>query len=167
MALDLQHAEERGVAIVAPIGQVDSKSSPELEKAMVKLLGEKKREIVLDLARLDYIASAGLRIFVMVGKRLQAEGGRLALANVNPSVMKVLEVSGFVALFAIKPSRQEAVDWLSSGAKQAHVTSLAGELLRKDGGGHAPRPSGVVDAEKSAYAKDLLSQTDPKGKRAK
>jgi anti-anti-sigma factor len=164
VALELGTSEEQGVAVVAPVGAIDSKSAPEFEKALTKLLAEKKREIVLDLARLDYVASAGLRVFVMVGKRLQADGGRLALCSVNPSVMKVLEVSGFVALFAIRPSRQEAVDWLSSGAKVARISSLAGEILRKDGGAAPPRPTGAPDAEKSAYAKDLLS-TDTKRKR--
>ena len=159
MALEIQTAEEQGVAIVVPAGQVDSKSSPDLEKAMVKLLGEKKREIVLDLSRLDYVASAGLRVFVMIGKRLQADGGRLALCSVNPSVMKVLEVSGFVALFAIQPSRREAIEWLTSGAKLARVSSLAGELLRKDGGGTTARPSGTADTQKSAYAKELLDSS--------
>ena len=156
MALELQTTEEHGVAIVAAIGSIDSKTSPELEAALVKLFGEKKREIVLDLARLDYVASAGLRVFVMIGKRLQAENGRLALCAVNPSVMKVLEVSGFVALFAIKPTRQEAVQWLASGAKMSRVSNLAGELLRKEGGAAGARPAGVADAAKSAYAVDLL-----------
>jgi stage II sporulation protein AA (anti-sigma F factor antagonist) len=164
VALEIQIADEQGVAVVAAAGAIDSKSAPELEKVLVKLLGEKKREIVLDLARLDYVASAGLRVFVMIGKRLQADGGRLALCSVNPSVMKVLEVSGFVALFAIRPSRQDAVDWLTSGAKVARISSLAGEILRKDGGAALPRPTGAPDPAKSAYAKDLLS-TDTKRKR--
>ena len=164
MALEIQSSDEHGVAVVAPIGSIDSKSAPEFEKALAKLLGEKKREIVLDLTRLDYVASAGLRVFVMTGKRLQADGGRLALCSVNESVMKVLEVSGFVPLFAIRPSRQEAIDWLSSGAKVARISSLAGEILRKDGGAATPRPTGAPDSAKSAYAKDLLS-TDTKRKR--
>lgn len=164
MPLELQTSEEQGVTVVAAAGAIDSKTAPELEKALLKLLGEKKREIVLDLARLDYVASAGLRVFVMVGKRLQADGGRLALCSVNPSVMKVLEVSGFVTLFAIRPSRRDAVDWLTAGAKSARVTRLAGEILRKDDA-PAPRPSGPADAAKTAYAKDLLASTDTRRKK--
>lgn len=162
MALELQTSEDAGVAVVAAIGSIDSKTSPELEKALVKLLAEKKREIVLDLARLDYVASAGLRVFVMIGKRLQAERGRLALCSVNPSVMKVLEVSGFATLFAIRASRQEAIDWLASGAKLARVSNLAGEILRKDAAAPAVRPTGVADAAKSSYAADLLGGADDK-----
>jgi anti-anti-sigma factor len=162
MPLELQTSDLHGVAVVAAIGSIDSKTSPELEAALVKLLGEKKREIVLDLARLDYVASAGLRVFVMIGKRLQAEKGRLALCAVNPSVMKVLEVSGFVTLFAIRPSRQEAVDWLASGAKLSRVSSLAGEILRKDGAPAGARPAGAADSAKSAYAADLLGGDEKK-----
>ena len=162
MALELQTSEEMGVAVVAAVGSIDSKTAPELEKALVKLLAEKKREIVLDLERLDYVASAGLRVFVMIGKRLQAERGRLALCAVNPSVMKVLEVSGFVVLFAIRGSRQEAIDWLVSGARLARVSSLAGEILRKDAAVPGARPAGIADSSKSAYAADLLGGDDKK-----
>jgi anti-anti-sigma factor len=162
MPLELVTAEERGVTVVAVAGQIDSKTAPELEKALLKVVAERKRELVLDLARLDYVASAGLRVFVMVGKRLQAEGGRLALCSVNPSVMKVLEVSGFVPLFALRASRPEAIDDLLSGAKLARVSSLAGEILRKDGAAAPPRPTGAADAAKSAYAAELLGGTPKK-----
>jgi anti-anti-sigma factor len=166
VALDLQTTEEHGVTVVAAAGSIDSKTSPDLEKALVKLLGEKKREIVLDLARLDYVASAGLRVFVMVGKRLQAEKGRLALCAVNPSVMKVLEVSGFATLFAIRPSRQEAIDWLASGAKLSRVSSLAGEILRKDAPGPGTRAAGIADSAKSSYAADLLGGDEKKKRKS-
>lgn len=156
MALELTVSEEAGVAVVALVGSLDSKTAPDLEKSLGKLTAEKKRELVIDLARLDYVASAGLRVFVMIGKRLAAEGGRLALASVNPSVMKVLEVSGFAKLFALKASRQEAIDWLAGGAKQSRLSTLATEILRKDGEPKPVRPTGTADPAKGAYAAELL-----------
>lgn len=162
MPLEQATAEEQGVTVVALAGQLDSRTAPEFEKALLKLLGEKKLEILLDLAALEYVASAGLRVFVMVGKRLQADGGRLALCALEPGVLKVLEVSGFVPLFPILPNRKEAIPWLLANAKVGRIGSLAGEILRRDAGAAAPRaPLGAADRERAAYAAELLKKRDP------
>ncbi len=163
MAFETKVVEEHGVSIVTLSGELDSKTSPEFEKTLLKLVAEKKQEILLDLTQLAYVASAGLRIFVMVGKRLQAEGGRLALCAVNANVMKVLEISGFVSLFPIRPHREEAIPWLHANARVAKITSLAGDILRKElGGSPTPRPAGPADHERSAYAAELLRKKDPR-----
>jgi anti-anti-sigma factor len=161
MPLEQQVAQEQGVTVVALAGQLDSRTAPELEKSLLQLVAKGERELLIDLAALDYVASAGLRIFVMVGKRLAADGGRLALCAVNASVLKVLEVSGFVSLFPLLPNRREAIPWLLANARAARVSSLAGELLRKEGGAPAPRPAAGADREKSAYAAELLKRKPP------
>lgn len=147
---------------MALAGQLDSRAAPDFEKALLKLLAEKKLEILLDLAGLEYVASAGLRVFVMIGKRLQAEGGRLALCSLDAGVMKVLEISGFVPLFPILPNRREAVPWLLAHARTGRITSLAGEILRRDAGGARPVGPGASDREKAGYAADLLREPDPR-----
>ena len=163
MPFEVQTRDEGRVLVVAISGQLDSRTAPEFEKGLLKLLGERKLEVLLDLAELEYVASAGLRVFVMVGKRLQAEGGRLALCALAPGVLKVLEISGFVPLFPILPNRREAIPWLLANAKVGRIGSLAGEILRREGGA-APRtsPLGAADREKSAYAAEILKKHDPK-----
>lgn len=162
MALDQLVTEEQGVTVVALAGQLDSRAAPDFEKALLKLLADKKHEILLDLTALEYVASAGLRVFVMVGKRLQADGGRLALCALNESVMKVFEISGFVPLFPILPNRREAIPWLLANARTGRISSLAGEILRRDAGSARSAAPGAADREKSSYAAELLRKSDPK-----
>jgi anti-anti-sigma factor len=161
VALEQQASEDQGVTVVALSGQLDSRAAPDFEKALLKLIAEKKHEILLDLTALEYVASAGLRVFVMVGKRLQAEGGRLALCALNEGVMKVFEISGFVPLFPILPNRREAIPWLLANARAGRISSLAGEILRRDGGGPRPPAPGAADREKSSYAAELLGKPAP------
>lgn len=162
MPLEVATSEQQGVTVVALSGQLDSRTAPEFEKTLLKLVAAGEHEILLDLGELEYVASAGLRIFVMVGKRLQADGGRLALCSLNESVMKVLEISGFVPLFPIRPNRKEAIPWLLSNAKVARVSNLAGEILRRETTA-APRPAplAAADHEKTALAAELLRKKDP------
>ena len=156
---EMEVREVDGIAILAPAGQLDSKAAPEFEKATMKALGRTTREAVLDLAKVDYIASAGLRVVIMAGKRLQAEGGQLVLCALNASVRQVFEVAGFVKLFPIHRDRAEAITALQSGAKAARVRHLAGDLLhRGTGTGHMPRAPMLssADPDRVALAAEIL-----------
>ena len=50
---------------------------------------------VIDLARLEYIASAGLRVFLLTQKRVKAAGAGLTLVNVNPQIHDIFRYAGF------------------------------------------------------------------------
>ncbi len=72
-------------------GWLDTQASPELEKAVSEL--ESNVELlVLDLEKLEYISSAGLRQIVAAHKKMN---GKLTLRNVQPDIMSVLSMAGF------------------------------------------------------------------------
>jgi anti-anti-sigma factor len=50
---------------------------------------------VIDLARLEYVASAGLRVFLLTQKRARASGGGLRLVNVAPPIHDIFRYAGF------------------------------------------------------------------------
>jgi anti-anti-sigma factor len=50
---------------------------------------------VIDLARLEYVASAGLRVFLLTQKRLKAAGSGLRLVNVSAPVYLIFQYAGF------------------------------------------------------------------------
>ena len=50
---------------------------------------------VIDLARLEYIASSGLRVFLLTQKRLKESGGGLLLTNVKPGIHDIFRYAGF------------------------------------------------------------------------
>jgi anti-sigma B factor antagonist len=56
---------------------------------------------VLDLAKLDYISSAGLGVLLATQKRLMEHGNGLKLINVNSHIRDVLHLSGFDQIFEI------------------------------------------------------------------
>jgi anti-anti-sigma factor len=72
-------------------GWLDTQSSPELEKAVSELDGSVD-SLVLDLEKLEYISSAGLRQIVAAHKKMN---GKLTLRNVQPDIMNVLSMAGF------------------------------------------------------------------------
>lgn len=110
--MTLNEETRHDVLILRPVGRLDSASSPELERLVAERLATGVRKLVFDFADLDYISSAGLRVVLVAGKGLRAAQGKLALASLRDSVREVFEMSGFLALFAVGATVDEAVSKL-------------------------------------------------------
>ncbi len=84
-----------GSELIAEIsGRLDTLTSPELEEQLEpELAGVEK--LVIDLAGLRYISSAGLRVLLSV-MQIMEEQGEMVVRNVTPQVMDVFEVTGFI-----------------------------------------------------------------------
>ena len=159
MALEIKTLAVDGVSVVAPAGQLDARAAPDFEKEVLKAVGQGKADLVIDFSALDYVASAGLRVLIMAGKRVQSEGSRLVLCALNPSVRQVFDVAGFSKLFPIHASRGAALEWLSANARIARIGHLAGNLLHKGLSADGQRPGfTAADPERVAYAAELLSR---------
>jgi anti-anti-sigma factor len=113
--MEIVDEREGGVAVVAPSGRVDSVSSAELEAALLRHLEADEKQLVVDLGAVEYISSAGLRVLLMLAKKLQGGGGRLVLCAMPDSVRLVFELAGFLSIFEIEDSRAVALSRLSAG----------------------------------------------------
>lgn len=105
----LQHELRGDILIVRPIGRLDSASSPELERQLVEYFETGARRLVFDLADLDYVSSAGMRAILLAAKTLRGSRGRLALAGLRDMVRDVFEMSGFLSVFSVLPTVDEAM----------------------------------------------------------
>jgi anti-anti-sigma factor len=113
--VELDQSKHGDVVVLGPMGSLNTETSPKLEQKVVELLNASERWFVIDFAKVDYISSAGLRVLLMMGKRLRAMGGAVALSTLNKDVAKVFTLSGFEREFTIAPTRHEALERLFSG----------------------------------------------------
>jgi stage II sporulation protein AA (anti-sigma F factor antagonist) len=95
--------------VIAPEGRVDSASSGELERLVVSRIDAGEKRLVMDLSGVEYISSAGLRVLLMAAKRLKEPPAGLVLCGLGPSVRTVLELAGFLPLFAVEAGREQAL----------------------------------------------------------
>ena len=72
-------------------GWLDTGTAPALATE-IESLDPTCKELILDLASLEYISSAGLRVIVAAYKKLS---GKLTIVNVSPEVMQVFRMAGF------------------------------------------------------------------------
>lgn len=91
---------ENNKAIVAVEGWLDTNSSPELGREIEAL--SDIESLILDFDKLEYIASAGLRIVVLAYKKLKSMNGEFSIINVSSEVMDVFKLTGFDQNFDIQ-----------------------------------------------------------------
>ncbi|MEO8504230.1 MAG: STAS domain-containing protein [Acidobacteriota bacterium] len=154
-------AEDRGeIRIYALSGQLAVREAAEFERELTSGLTEGRDVLMLDCRQLEFISSAGVRVLVMVGKRLAADGGSLLLCALNTSVEQMFEVAGFSRLFPIQPTREDGLRWLVQNSKRSKVAHLAQSLLKKESPSrHEPRsPARPERTERLALAVKLLNK---------
>ncbi len=85
---------------VALSGRLDAVTAIQLDKDLAKSL-DGVTNLIIDLAELSYIASAGLRILLKTQKKMNNQGEML-IKNVQREVREVLEMTGFARLLSIE-----------------------------------------------------------------
>jgi anti-sigma B factor antagonist len=81
-------------------GRVDTTTAPQLE-AELKADIEGITDLCFDLAKLDYISSAGLRV-LLAAQKLMNRQGSMKLVNLNETVMDIFDVTGFSSILTIE-----------------------------------------------------------------
>lgn len=82
-------------------GRLETSTAPELQRVVEKEL-EDVTELWMDLERLEYVSSAGLRVLLAASKKMKAKGGSMTVRNVNEEVMEVFEITGFNEILDIR-----------------------------------------------------------------
>jgi anti-anti-sigma factor len=107
--MEIIEAVEGGVSILSLKGRLDATTSAAAEAQMLACVDRGAKNLVIDLEDLDYISSAGLRVFLVVSKRLSSEKGSIALCSLQSQVREIFDIAGFTGLFAIASDRASAV----------------------------------------------------------
>ena len=85
------------ILTVSPEGRLDTLSSPELDELLKKNYPAISG-LVVDCSKLDYVSSAGLRVFLSAMRTLKEKEG-VRILNANPLVMEVFKVTGMIDVF--------------------------------------------------------------------
>lgn len=92
------HSNEDSLTICIG-GRVDASNAADVEKDIAQARSTAPNaSVVIDAKNLDYISSAGLRIFL----RLRKEDPKLAIVNVSSEVYDILEMTGFTEMMTVK-----------------------------------------------------------------
>lgn len=98
--MKMNQIQEGNTLTVELEGRLDTATSPQLESALLEVI-DGVNELIFDFSKLEYISSAGLRILLMMQKKMMKQGS-MVIRHVNEIVAEVFEVTGFSDILTIE-----------------------------------------------------------------
>ena len=99
--MTITQSVNEGIWNISLEGRLDINTSPDLED-LIKDEPDEIRGIVLDMGEMNYISSAGLRVVLLMLKRMNKAGKTMKLINVTDPVYEVFELTGFTDILNIE-----------------------------------------------------------------
>lgn len=107
--MEFAHEYAGDVVVAKLAGRLDSSAAASAEESLASILGNGVPRLAIDLSQLDYISSAGLRVLLVIARKVQQAHGKMALFGVRPGVGEVFSISGFDKIFTLRDDAAAAV----------------------------------------------------------
>src|SRR6185436_11631006 len=112
--------EKNGDLLIVRVSEhLDTATASIFESRLLGMVDRGERKIVVDCGTLEYVNSAGLKVFLLAAKRLEPLGGKLVLCALAPSVLMIFEMIGFTRIMKIVPTLEDALKALGGEAAPA------------------------------------------------
>ncbi len=109
MAVQFSEEHEGEVTVLLLEGRLDAASSPSAQQRVASLIDGGVTKLVLDLEKVDYMSSAGMRLILEASKKLKSKGGKIVLSSLKDEVMEVIQMAGFDQILEITATKGEAL----------------------------------------------------------
>ncbi len=97
------------VTVVDMTGRLDTQTTGQAHDEMVAIAKSGTKKLVLNLEKLEFVSSAGLRVILTAAKLLQSSRGEMRICGAHGVVREVLESSGFNHLVKIDETESDAI----------------------------------------------------------
>jgi anti-sigma B factor antagonist len=105
----IERRTNNGYEVIDLHGELDAHTASQLEEALQQMINNKKANIIVNFQKLDYIASAGLGVFMAYIEDVRSIGGDIKLTNMNSKVYNVFDLLGFPTLYDILDDEEKAI----------------------------------------------------------
>jgi len=124
--MEITEGRTADIVTLSLSGKLDGTTAKTFEEKILTRIESGDRRFIIDVAELDYVSSAGLRVFAVAGKRLDSASGKLVLCGFKKTipyntlnripdpVREVFETSGFSTIFSSYGSHDDAIEALQA-----------------------------------------------------
>ncbi len=109
MTLTINTETRDNTVVVTPQGRLGFGEAGEAQSAIEQAIATADTGLVVNCAELEYLSSAGLRVFLMAAKAAEQKGVRLAACALTENVASVIKLSGFERVLDIHESLDAAL----------------------------------------------------------
>ena len=107
--MEINTRDAGDVKVVVLNGEMDTNSAPDASSSFNDLLSSGALKILANCKDLEYTSSAGLRVLLEIGQRLETVEGELRVCCLTDSVEEVFDMSGFSTLLNVFKTEEEAL----------------------------------------------------------
>ena len=90
-------------------GNFDTRTSIDVQSELTRLIEKENKRLLINMERVEYISSSGLRVLLFTAKQLIAAAGELRLCSLNDTVQEVFTISGFNTILKVFGTEEEAL----------------------------------------------------------
>jgi anti-sigma B factor antagonist len=108
--LQFSLSEQGNIAVIKIGGRLDVETAPEFHKRLKELVDKGTKNVVINMGKLIFIASAGLGVLINLNSAIEKNGGKLVLSSMSDKIARIFELLGFINLFETYESDQRALD---------------------------------------------------------
>ena len=95
--------------ILVPGGRIDGQNALEFQAEINGAIENSDNAVILQLNKLSYISSAGLRVILLLAKTLRSRNIKFGMCEISDTVKDVFEISGFSKIIPTHNTRDKAV----------------------------------------------------------
>jgi len=99
--MEVTAQKEGDYRIISIEGRMDASNASEFETVVNQEIDNGTKKIIVDLSKLEYISSAGLRSMLLLAKGMQKSGGSCVICALRNVVLEVFKISGFLNIFKV------------------------------------------------------------------
>lgn len=114
--MELDTAMQNNVTIVTLSGPLDFTTGQDVSQQLMNIVDNNKN-IVINMGQCSYVSSSGLRILLLLGKRVKQLGDKAVLANLTEEVQDIMEMTGFGTIFQCFDDVDTAVRFVGEKAQ--------------------------------------------------
>lgn len=100
------------ITVVNLEGDLDGKTAPEVQAQLTPLI-QGGGKMILDMAKVPYMSSAGLRVLLMLYRQAAANNGKIVLVGLSEELSDTMSVTGFLNFFTTCETLDSAIKMLN------------------------------------------------------
>jgi anti-sigma B factor antagonist len=111
--MEINIAQQNTIYIVELAGDLNSNTSDIVKEQIAPLLTA-GQNMVLDMSRVAFMSSAGLRVLLLLQRSIGDVGGKVVLVGLSERLESIMSMTGFLSFFEVAPNRETALNLLQA-----------------------------------------------------
>jgi anti-sigma B factor antagonist len=103
--MEINIQADQDVTVVEIVGEVTANTAPDAQQKLVPLVQPGLR-LMLDLSKVPFMSSAGLRLLLLLYRNIIGAGGKVVLVGISEDLVNTMSVTGFLQFFKYYPTRE-------------------------------------------------------------